>query len=146
VATAAETRIGRVLINAQIAAPAFAAAAWLVCPAGGPLEFPTRTCCDTRADFISANKGHDPRFTAGPISAIRTPSTLAGTDESHGWFVGFVATDFLHVATNSANVVAYPPLTHQVLAANDAETPAFGNLFSTNNGQPPVTLVGPPSR
>jgi hypothetical protein len=32
-----------------------------------------------------------------------------------------------------------------VLAANNATTPAFGNLFSTNNGHPPVTLIGSPS-
>ena len=38
--------------------------------------------------------------------------------------------------------MAYSPLSHQVLAANNAETPAYGNLFSTNNGHPPVTLNG----
>ena len=31
-------------------------------------------------------------------------------------------------------------MTHQVLAANNAETPAYGNLFSTTNGHAPVTL------
>jgi hypothetical protein len=36
--------------------------------------------------------------------------------------------------------MAYSPLSHQVLAANNAETPAYGNLFSTTNGHPPVTL------
>jgi hypothetical protein len=38
--------------------------------------------------------------------------------------------------------MAYSPLSHQVLAANNAETPAYGNLFSTNNGHEPVTLNG----
>ena len=37
--------------------------------------------------------------------------------------------------------MAYSPLTHQVLAANNAETPAYGNLFSTTNGHPPVALT-----
>ena len=37
--------------------------------------------------------------------------------------------------------MAYSPLTDQVLAANNAETPAYGNLFSTTSGHPPVTLT-----
>jgi hypothetical protein len=40
--------------------------------------------------------------------------------------------------------MAYSPLTQQVLAANNAETPAYGNLFSTTNGHPPVTLSTSP--
>ena len=40
--------------------------------------------------------------------------------------------------------MAYSPLTHQVLAANNAETPAYGNLFSTTNGHAPVTLFVTP--
>ena len=36
--------------------------------------------------------------------------------------------------------MAYSPSSHQVLAANNADTPAYGNLFSTTNGHPPVTL------
>jgi hypothetical protein len=36
--------------------------------------------------------------------------------------------------------MAYSPSSHQVLAANNAETPAYGNLFSTTNGHPPVAL------
>jgi hypothetical protein len=36
--------------------------------------------------------------------------------------------------------MAFSPLTNQVLAANNAATPAFGNLFSTTNGHSPVTL------
>lgn len=40
--------------------------------------------------------------------------------------------------------MAYSPLTHQVLAANNAETPAYGNLFSTTNGHPPVALTVTP--
>jgi hypothetical protein len=38
--------------------------------------------------------------------------------------------------------MAYSPVTKQVLAANNAETPAFGNLFSTTNGGPPVAFTG----
>src|SRR5262249_19157719 len=44
--------------------------------------------------------------------------------------------------------MASSPLTHQVLAANNAATPAFGNLFSTTAGTSPVMLTfpgGPPN-
>jgi hypothetical protein len=44
--------------------------------------------------------------------------------------------------TTRVDEMAYSPSSHQVLAANNAETPAYGNLFSTNNGAPPVTLNG----
>jgi hypothetical protein len=40
--------------------------------------------------------------------------------------------------------MAYSPLTHQVLAANNADEPAYGNLFSTTNGASPVTLTFSP--
>jgi hypothetical protein len=40
--------------------------------------------------------------------------------------------------------MAFSPLTNQVLAANNAETPAYGNLFSTTNGHFPVTLATTP--
>src|SRR4051794_12605304 len=46
--------------------------------------------------------------------------------------------------TTRVDEMAFSPLTGQVLAANNAQTPAFGNLFSTNNGHPPVTLIGAP--
>jgi hypothetical protein len=46
--------------------------------------------------------------------------------------------------TTRVDEMAYSPLTQQVLAANNAETPAFGNLFSTNNGHPQVHLIGAP--
>jgi len=45
--------------------------------------------------------------------------------------------------TTRVDEMAYSPLTHQVLAANNAETPAFGNLFSTTNGHAPATLTPP---
>ncbi len=40
--------------------------------------------------------------------------------------------------------MAYSPLTGQVLAANNADTPAYGNLFSTTSGHPPVALTTSP--
>jgi hypothetical protein len=46
--------------------------------------------------------------------------------------------------TTRVDEMAYSPLTQQILAANNAETPAFGNLFSTNNGHPQVHLIGAP--
>jgi len=46
---------------------------------------------------------------------------------------------------NRVDEMAFSPLTNQVLAANNAATPAFGNLFSTTNGHTPVTLIGSPS-
>jgi WD40 repeat protein len=42
--------------------------------------------------------------------------------------------------TTRVDEMAYSPLTGQILAANNAETPAYGNLFSTTSGHPPVTL------
>ena len=46
--------------------------------------------------------------------------------------------------TTRVDEMAYSPLTQQVLAANNAETPAYGNLFSTTKGHPPVTLTVSP--
>jgi hypothetical protein len=46
--------------------------------------------------------------------------------------------------TTRVDEMAYSPLTHQVLAANNAETPAYGSLFSTTNGGPPVALTTSP--
>jgi hypothetical protein len=46
--------------------------------------------------------------------------------------------------TTRVDEMAFSPLTQQVLAANNAETPAYGNLFSTTNGHPPVTLTVSP--
>jgi MYXO-CTERM domain-containing protein len=43
--------------------------------------------------------------------------------------------------TTRVDEMAYSPISHQVLAANNAETPAYGNLFSTTNGGPPVALT-----
>jgi hypothetical protein len=37
--------------------------------------------------------------------------------------------------------MAYSPLTKQILAANNADTPAYGNLFSTTNGAAPAALT-----
>jgi hypothetical protein len=37
--------------------------------------------------------------------------------------------------------MAYSPLTHQVLAANNADSPAFGTLFATTNGASPVSIA-----
>ena len=45
--------------------------------------------------------------------------------------------------TTRVDEMAVSP-TGLVLAANNAEAPAFGSLFSTNNGHPPVNLVGAP--
>src|SRR6266851_1130626 len=40
--------------------------------------------------------------------------------------------------------MAYSPLTQQVLAANNADAPAFGTLFSTTNGHNPVSIAHTP--
>jgi len=40
--------------------------------------------------------------------------------------------------------MAYSPITHQILAANNADAPAFANTFSTTNGQAPVALQHSP--
>ena len=46
--------------------------------------------------------------------------------------------------TTRVDEMAYSPSSHQVLAANNAETPAYGNLFNTTNGTSPVTLFKSP--
>jgi len=46
--------------------------------------------------------------------------------------------------TTRVDEMAYSPLTQQVLAANNAQTPAYGNLFSTTNGHAPATLTVSP--
>jgi hypothetical protein len=40
--------------------------------------------------------------------------------------------------------MAYSPVTHQVLAANNADAPAYATLFSTTNGHPPVAVAAGP--
>jgi WD40 repeat protein len=40
--------------------------------------------------------------------------------------------------------MAYSPLTHQVLVANNADAPAFGTLFATTNGTSPVSIAHSP--
>jgi hypothetical protein len=40
--------------------------------------------------------------------------------------------------------MAYSPVTKQVLAANNADQPAFGTLFSTTNGTSPVAIAHTP--
>jgi hypothetical protein len=40
--------------------------------------------------------------------------------------------------------MSYSPLTQQILAANNADSPAYGNLFATTNGAAPVTLTHTP--
>jgi len=47
--------------------------------------------------------------------------------------------------------MAYSSVSKQILAANNADTPAYGSLFSTTNGHPPVALstsqiIVPPSQ
>jgi hypothetical protein len=46
--------------------------------------------------------------------------------------------------TTRVDEMAYSPLTQQVLAANNAEAPAYANLFSTTNGHAPAALIGAP--
>ena len=45
--------------------------------------------------------------------------------------------------TTRVDEMAFSPLTGQVLAANNAETPAFGNLFDTAGGHSPAALAVP---
>ncbi len=40
--------------------------------------------------------------------------------------------------------MAYSPTSHQILAANNADAPAYGNLFNTTNGTAPVALLKSP--
>jgi hypothetical protein len=43
--------------------------------------------------------------------------------------------------TTRVDEMAYSPTVQVLLAANNAETPAYGNLFSTTNGHAPATLT-----
>ena len=45
--------------------------------------------------------------------------------------------------TTRVDEMAFSPLTGQVLAANNAESPAFGNLFDTAGGHSPAALAVP---
>jgi hypothetical protein len=48
--------------------------------------------------------------------------------------------------TTRVDEMAYSPMTHQVLAANNAETPAYGNLFTTTGPvTAPATLLNSPN-
>jgi len=58
--------------------------------------------------------------------------------------VATLASSIFTGGTTRVDEMAYSPLTHQVLAANNAEAPAYGNLFSTTNGAPPVALTNSP--
>jgi hypothetical protein len=74
-----------------------------------------------------------------------TLRVYSGTNPASPAFVGAISTN----PTNTPPVtrvdeMAYSPATGQVLAANNAATPAFGNLFSTTSGHPPVTLTTTP--
>src|SRR5262249_46050795 len=46
--------------------------------------------------------------------------------------------------TTRVDEMAYSPLTHQILAANNAESPAFANLFSTSTTNPGHPAPGQP--
>jgi hypothetical protein len=46
--------------------------------------------------------------------------------------------------TTRVDEMAFSPATNQLLAANNAETPAYGNLFQTINGHFPATLTTTP--
>jgi hypothetical protein len=46
--------------------------------------------------------------------------------------------------TTRVDEMAFSPLTGQVLAANNAESPAFGNLFDTSGGHSPAALADLP--
>jgi hypothetical protein len=74
-----------------------------------------------------------------------TLRVYSGTNPASPAFVSAISTN----PTNTPPVtrvdeMAYSPATGQVLAANNAATPAFGNLFSTTNGHPPVALTTTP--
>src|SRR5260370_33175085 len=45
-----------------------------------------------------------------------------------------------NAGTTRVDEMAFSPATNQILAANNAEAPAFGNLFSTTLGHAPATL------
>jgi len=70
-------------------------------------------------------------------------STLRVYDATNPAAPIFVSPAISTGGTTRVDEMAFSPLTGQVLAANNAEAPAYGNLFSTTNGHPPVTLTPP---
>jgi hypothetical protein len=109
-------------------------------------------------------------FSAGPFTGQQATTSVSGPDGVLTVTSGGVTTLYagdgnstlrVYNATNPAqptlalapistggttrvDEMAFSPATGQILAANNAENPAFANLFSTNNGRPPVTLTGAP--
>jgi hypothetical protein len=68
-------------------------------------------------------------------------STLKVFNATNPAAPSFVSPAISTSGTTRVDEMAFSPLTGQVLAANNAETPAYGNLFSTTNGGPPVALT-----
>jgi hypothetical protein len=82
----------------------------------------------------------DGNSTLKVFNVTTTATTASATLQNPG---GSIATG--PASLNRVDEMAFSPQSNQVLAANNAATPAFGSLFSTNNGHPPVSLIGSPS-
>jgi hypothetical protein len=80
----------------------------------------------------------DGNSTLKVFNVTTTPTTASATLQAN------IATGSPATAMR-LDEMAFSPQSNQVLAANNAATPAFGNLFSTTNGHTPVTLIGSPS-
>ena len=74
-----------------------------------------------------------------------TLRVYSGTNPASPAFVSAISTNPANTPpVTRVDEMAYSPATGQVLAANNAATPAFGNLFSTTSGHPPVALTTTP--
>jgi hypothetical protein len=117
--------------------------------------------------FLGRATTSPPPFSAGPFTGQQATTSVSGPDGVLTVTSGGVTTLYagdgnstlrVYNATNPAqpfltqapistggttrvDEMAYSPLTQQVLAANNAETPAFATLFSTTNGHSPVTPI-----
>jgi hypothetical protein len=115
--------------------------------------------------FLGRATTSPPPFSAGPFTGQQATTSVSGPDGVLTVTSGGITTLYagdgnstlrVYNATNPAqptlmqlpistggttrvDEMAYSPATKQVLAANNAETPAFATLFSTTNGHSPVT-------
>jgi hypothetical protein len=114
---------------------------------GSTLTFLGRATGFTGQQATTSTSGPDGvlTVTTGGVTTLyagdgnSTLKVFNATNPAAPSFVSSISTG----GTTRVDEMAYSPSSHQVLAANNAETPAYGNLFSTTNGGPPVTLTPP---
>jgi hypothetical protein len=114
---------------------------------GSSLQFLGRATGFTGQQATTSISGPDGvvTVTAGGITTLFAGdgnSTLRVYDATNAAAPSFVSS----ISTGGkfrVDEMAFSPASNQVLAANNADTPAYGSLFTTTNGGSPVTLNPP---